>query len=149
VLGRVDPQDSLPGPGLLWVALGLMEAPNPSGEESAMPAPRRYPADLRQRAVRLGVGDRDQQPGETMPGALLRVGRQLGVNPDTLRGWVRQAEIDQSSRPGVSTADSARVKELERELPQPGGPRPHLGCAYAGGAIEMGPRWLTPTTCAA
>jgi hypothetical protein len=49
----------------------------------------------------------------------------------------------------VSTADSARVKELERELPQPGGPRPHLGCAYAGGAIEMGPRWLTPTTCAA
>jgi transposase len=81
-----------------------------------MPAPRRYPAELRQRAVRLVLETRDQQPGDTVPGALLRVGRQLGVNPDTLRGWVRQADIDQSSRPGVSTADSARVKELQREL---------------------------------
>jgi transposase len=126
-----------------------MEAPKPIRGRVGYASTAEVPGRPAPACGAAGVGDRDQQPGETVPGALLRVGRQLGVNPDTLRGWVRQAEIDQSSRPGVSTADSARVKELERELPQPGGPRPHLGCAYAGGAIEMGPRWLTPTTCAA
>src|SRR4029453_6491698 len=100
VLGRVDPQGSLPGPGQQWVAPGLMEAPKPIrggvGYASTAEAPGR-PAPA---CGAGGVGDRDQQPGETVPGALLRVGRQLGVNPDTLRGWVPQAEIDQSSRPG-------------------------------------------------
>jgi transposase len=114
-----------------------------------MPAPRRYPAELRQRAVRLVLETRDQQPGETVPGALLRGRPSAGSQP----GHVARLGPPGGDRPEqpswVSTADSARVKELERELPQPGGPRPHLGCAYAGGAIEMGPRWLTPTTCAA
>jgi transposase-like protein len=40
----------------------------------------------------------------------------VGVNPDTLRGWVKQAQIDAGQRPGVSTAESARVRELEREV---------------------------------
>jgi len=43
------------------------------------------------------------------------VGEQLGINPDTLRGWVARAEIDEGRRPGVSTQDATRITELERE----------------------------------
>ena len=56
-------------------------------------------------------------PGETRarPGAVRRVAEQLGINPETLRGWVNQAEIDDGHRPGTSTADAQRLLELERE----------------------------------
>jgi transposase len=47
--------------------------------------------------------------------ACRRVGEQLGINSDTLRGWVKQAQIDAGQRPGVSTADAARIKALEKE----------------------------------
>src|SRR4029453_15038961 len=104
-----------------------MEAPNPSGEESAMPAPRRYPADLRQRAVRLVLETATSSTARPCLARCCGSAVSWESNPDTLRGWVRQAEIDQSSRPGVSTADSARGKELERELPQSGGPPLSLG----------------------
>ena len=50
------------------------------------------------------------------PSACKRIGEQLGINPDTLRGWVLQAEIDEGQRPGVSTSDAARIAELEREV---------------------------------
>jgi len=39
----------------------------------------------------------------------------LGINADTLRGWVKQAQIDAGARPGVSTAEAARVRQLEKE----------------------------------
>ena len=51
----------------------------------------------------------------TRPGALRRVGEQLGINPETLRNWVVQAEVDAGSRPGVSTDEARRIAELERE----------------------------------
>ncbi len=51
----------------------------------------------------------------TRPAAFKRVGDQLGINPETLRGWVVQVEIDQGQRPGVSSSDAERVAELERE----------------------------------
>jgi transposase len=51
----------------------------------------------------------------TRTGALRRVGEQLGINPETLRNWVSQAEIDQGDRPGVTTAEARRIAELERE----------------------------------
>jgi transposase len=49
-------------------------------------------------------------------GAVSRVGQQLDINVDTLRGWVAQAEIDAGRRPGVSTDDRTRIAELEREV---------------------------------
>jgi len=49
------------------------------------------------------------------PGACARIGEQLGINPETLRGWVSQAEVDAGSRPGTTTSDAQRVGELERE----------------------------------
>ena len=41
--------------------------------------------------------------------------RAAGINPETLRNWVNQAEIDGGHRPGTSTDDAARIAELERE----------------------------------
>jgi len=45
-----------------------------------------------------------------------QIGEQLGINPETLRGWVTQAEIDAGARPGTTTAEAARLGELEREV---------------------------------
>ncbi len=76
-------------------------------------APRKYPEELRERAVRMAV-DARRDP-VTRPGALQRVGEQLGINPETLRGWVNQAEVDAGRRPGSTTSDAQRLVELERE----------------------------------
>ena len=79
-----------------------------------MVAPRKYPDELRQRAIRLVL---DAKAGrDSGKGACARIGEQLGINPETLRGWVAQAEIDEGKRPGTSSAESARVAELEREV---------------------------------
>jgi transposase len=78
-----------------------------------MAAPRKFPDELRERAVRL-VADVLDDAG-SVTAACTRVGDQLGINRDTLRGWVKQAAIDAGTRPGVSTADAARIKALERE----------------------------------
>jgi transposase len=78
-----------------------------------MPAQRKYPDDLRERAVEMLLEIRARE-GKGH-GELARVGRQLGVHPEALRGWVKQAEIDGGMRPGTSTGDAARIAELERE----------------------------------
>ena len=78
-----------------------------------MAAPRKYPDEVRERAVRLVLDVKDETGSVTA--ACSRIGEQRGINPDTLRGWVKQAEVDAGTRPGVSTADAARLKALERE----------------------------------
>ncbi|MCK0115839.1 transposase [Isoptericola sp. S6320L] len=57
-----------------------------------MAAPRKYPDELREWAIRMAVDPRGDPA--TRKGALARVGEQLGFNSETLRGWVQQAEID-------------------------------------------------------
>jgi transposase len=79
-----------------------------------MTAQRKYPAELRERAVRLVLESRDANGSRR--GACVRIGQQLGVPADTLRGWVERAEIDAGSRPGTTTDDAARLAELEREV---------------------------------
>jgi transposase len=79
-----------------------------------MPAPKRYPDELRERAVRMVFQVREES-GQQL-GAVARVADQLGVNRETLRNWVRQAEIDAGKRPGTSTVDAQRIAELEREV---------------------------------
>ena len=79
-----------------------------------MPAPRRYPQELCDRAVRMVFEVRQQTGGQ--PGAIARVADQLGVNRETLRNWVKQAEIDGGQRPGIPTAERRRIAELEREV---------------------------------
>ena len=78
-----------------------------------MAAPRKYPDELRERAIRMAV-DLRRNPA-TRSGALRRVGEQLGMNPETLRNWVQQAEIDEGHRPGVTSEEARRIAELERE----------------------------------
>ena len=79
-----------------------------------MAAPRKYPEELRERAIRMAV-DLRRDPA-TRLGALRRVGEQLGVSPETLRNWVNQAEIDGGDRPGTTTDEARRLVELEREV---------------------------------
>jgi len=79
-----------------------------------MAAPRKYPDELRERAIRL-VRDAAAEPGSSAKGACRRVGQQLGIPAETLRGWVARAEIDEGVRPGTTTDQAARLAELERE----------------------------------
>ena len=73
-----------------------------------------YPADLRQRAVRLLLETEDQYP--TRSAAMRSIASKLGIgSAESLRNWVRQAEIDAGARPGVSSAEADRIKALERE----------------------------------
>ena len=78
-----------------------------------MAAPRTYPDELRERATRMAVEAR-LDPA-TRAGAFRRVGEQLGIHPETLRTWVRQAEIDEGHRAGTTTSDAQRLLELEKE----------------------------------
>lgn len=95
-----------------------MEAPV-LGEDGAMeaakhPATRRYPPELRERAIRM-VFEAYEQSGERH-GVITRIAEQLGVGTESLRNWVKQAEIDRGSRSGTTTADKLRIAQLEREL---------------------------------
>lgn len=80
-----------------------------------MPAPRKYPQELRDRAVRLVKEAMSQESSLSLNAAVIRIGHRTGVNPDTLRGWVKQARIDAGEIRGVTTVDAARIKDLERE----------------------------------
>ncbi|GGC18230.1 hypothetical protein GCM10010972_34310 [Cellulomonas carbonis] len=51
----------------------------------------------------------------TRPGALAPGAQQLGINAETLRSWVTQAEVDAADRPGVTSEEARRIAELERE----------------------------------
>ncbi|MDU6928500.1 MAG: transposase [Dermabacter sp.] len=80
-----------------------------------MPAPRKYPDELRERAVRMVLDALKDEPG-SQRGVFRRVGEQLGINPETLRGWVRRIQIDAGDRPGTTTDDANRLAELEKEV---------------------------------
>jgi len=52
----------------------------------------------------------------TKQGAIARVAEQLGMHPETLRNWVRQAEIDGGLRAGTTSVEAERITQLEREV---------------------------------
>jgi len=49
-------------------------------------------------------------------GVITRVAKDLGVGAESLRDWVKRAEIDSGNRPGISTVDAQRIAELQREV---------------------------------
>jgi transposase len=103
-----------------------------------MAAQRKYPDELRERAVKMvfEIRERDGRGH----GELARVGRQLGVHPEALRSWVKQAEIDGGERPGTTTGDNQRIAELEREVRELRRANEILKAASAYFARELDPR---------
>ena len=66
--------------------------------------------------MRLVQEARKEDPELSVNQAVIRIGQRVGVNPDTLRGWVKQAQIDAGERPGTTTDDGQRIKQLEAEV---------------------------------
>ena len=104
----------------------------------AMPAQRKYPEELRERAVRMVLEIRAREGRGH--GEVARVARQLGVHRETLRVWVRQAEVDSGQRPGTTTEDARRIAELEREVRELRRANEILKAASAYFAWELDPR---------
>ena len=75
---------------------------------------RRYPPELRERAVRKYF-EAAERAGERH-GVVTRVAQQLGIGVESLRHWVRQAEVDRGDRKGTTSEDTQRIATLEREV---------------------------------
>jgi transposase len=73
----------------------------------------RYPQELRERAVRMVLEHRQEYASEWA--AISSLAGKLGMTPETLRIWLRRAEVDGGQRPGLTSTERQRMQELERE----------------------------------
>jgi transposase-like protein len=78
-----------------------------------MSSSKRYPVEVRQRAVRLVLEHRGEY--QTEWAAICLISGKIGCSAETLRGWVRRTEVDSGSRSGLTTVEAERIKDLERE----------------------------------
>jgi transposase len=74
---------------------------------------KRYPDELKDRAVRMVQELVQQDPDDH--GVIARVSRQLGVGGQSLRNWVKQAEINDGKRSGLTTIEHDELSELRKE----------------------------------
>jgi transposase len=105
------------------------------------PSQRPYPPEIRERAVRMvreALKESDRSHG-----VVTRVAGQLGLGSETLRKWVKQAEIDDGGRPGVTSEEHRRIIELERENRELRRANEILKAATAFLARELDPRLPT------
>jgi len=86
----------------------------PRDHTAGKPTTRRYSMEEKAAAVRM-VRSLQAETG-MRTGAVGRVGEQLGYGVESVRAWVKQADIDDGGRPGVTTSESARVTDLEQEV---------------------------------
>ena len=78
-----------------------------------MGRPSKYSPELRERAVRMVF---DHTPDHPSQWATIRsVAEKIGCPVEVLRRWVRQTERDRGERPGLTTDERQRLKQLERE----------------------------------
>ena len=73
-----------------------------------------YPPEVRERAVRMVFEHQGEYPSQWK--AIESISAKLSINHETLRQWVRRAETDAGERPGLTTDERARMRELEREV---------------------------------
>src|SRR5262245_36263801 len=98
-----------------------------------------YPAELRERAIRMVREHRGEYPSEW--GAIVSIEVKLGIGEtETLRKWVRRAEGDGGQRPGLSTPERERLAQLERENRELRRANEILKAASAFFARELDPR---------
>jgi transposase len=103
-------------------ALGLMEAPNLGFQGGVMSEigssgswnGRRYTPREKEQAVRMVRALREELG--TSQGTVKRVAEQLGYGVESVRVWVKQADVDAGVTPGITSADRARVVALEQEV---------------------------------
>ncbi len=79
-----------------------------------MARPSRYSPEVRERAIRMVLEHQEEYDSEWA--AIGSIAAKIGCTAETLRKWVRQAERDTGRRPGLSTDEKQRVKDLEREV---------------------------------
>lgn len=78
-----------------------------------MKTQKRYPTEVRERAIRMVLEHQHEHTSQWA--AIQSIADKIGCTHETLRRWVRQAEVDQGVRGGLSSNDRERLKQLERE----------------------------------
>jgi len=78
-----------------------------------MTTKKQYPPELKERAAAMVLEWRRER--NRTDGGLNEVAEKLGVHPESVRNWVNRRQTDAGERPGLTTDERARMKELERE----------------------------------
>ena len=73
----------------------------------------KFSPEVRERAVRMVHEHRGEYP--SLWAVVESIAPKIGCVPQTLLEWVKRAEIDAGARPGMTTAETQRIKDLERE----------------------------------
>ena len=79
-----------------------------------MGRPSKYSPEVRERAVRMVFDHASEHPSQWA--AIRSVGEKLGIRTESLRRWVRQAERNAGTRPGLTTTEREELKRLQREV---------------------------------
>ena len=79
-----------------------------------MNSQKRYSPEVRERAVRMVFEHQGEH--ESQWAAIGSIAAKIGCTPETLRKWVRRAEVDQGLRGGLTSDERERTKALEREV---------------------------------
>ncbi len=103
-----------------------------------MARPTRYPQEIRERAVRMVIEQRKEYPSEWA--AVSSIAGKFGMTGETLRQWLRRAEVDSGQRLGLMSDERERMRALERENRELRRANEILKAASAFFARELDPR---------
>lgn len=103
-----------------------------------MPTSGRYPKEIRERAVRLVFEHEQDYPSQWA--AIRSIAEKSGMTTETLRKWVREAERNDGRRPGLTTDERQRMRDLEKEVKELRRANEILKAASSFFARELDPR---------